>query len=164
MKSEPTLCPEDFAPTPGTINVLRAWFAIERQVKIGKNIYPAQMWIMGDRHIDREFIADRYQVIKFTSFWGDELRSGKYQRAKLNWQSAYQYEIKKEWPMACMDYERNHGKRSDSGSNGFKKVNEAYGQLMSGKPAERRYRIPTDEESRENFKRLEEEILNEEIN
>ena len=158
MKSKPTLCPDDFAPTLGTINVLRAWFAVERAVKIGRISHPAQMWLMGDRHIDDVFICDRYQIARFTGFWGDDLQSGKYQRKKSNWQTAYQNDIKKAWPMACMDYERNHGKRKDSGSNGFKPMNEAYGQPTSKKPPERRYRIPTDEESIGKFKQLEERM------
>ena len=137
-----TFCPEDFAPNLGTINVLKAWFAIERAVKIGRISHPAQMWLMGDRHIDDAFICDRYQIARFTGFWSDDLQSGRYQRKKSNWQTAYQNDIKKAWPMACMDYERNHGKRSDSGSNGFKPFGEAMKPVIKNKPVQLKYKIP----------------------
>ena len=58
-------------------------------------------------------------------------------------------------------YENYRHRRTDSGS-GFKPMNEAYGQLMPEKPItkpERRYRIPTDEESIGKFKQLEAEML-----
>ena len=59
-------------------------------------------------------------------------------------------------------YEGSRHKRPDNGSQGFKPMNEAYGQLISEKPIakpERRYRIPTDEECLDKFKRLEQEML-----
>jgi len=137
-----TLINQDFAPTEGSIACLKAWFSSPRALKLGKNVYPAQIWLMGDRHIDEEFISDKYEIIRFISFWSDAEQSGKYERKKSNWQTAFMNDIKKAWPLACMDYEKSHGKRSDSGSNGFK----GFGDLTEQdkpKPVQRlKYKIP----------------------
>ena len=156
-----SLVPQDFQPTDGTIAVLKAWFAVARPVKIGKISYPSQMWIMGDRHIDDEFIKDRYQIAKFISFWSDESQSAKYDRNKSNWQAAYMYEIKREWPKACKDYEKGHGKRSDSGSQGLTPFTDAMTKLMQTEAPkqQRRYRIKSDAEYLEEFKQLEQKFL-----
>ena len=159
-----TVSPE-FQPTPETIKSLLVWGEGVQRLKLYGKWFEPQHWLQGERRLDEKYITAKYNITKFVCFWSDEEQSGNYDRKKSNWQRAYQTEIKKSWGIACLEYDKaNRHRRPDNGSGGFKSISEAYAPDKPVPEPVRRYRIPTDEESRENFKRLEEEILNEEIN
>lgn len=138
-----TLCPEDFYPDEGKINLLNKWGMVNSP--------------KGDQ-LCGEWFTTRVDIIaEFIDYW--TRRKGKGTK-RPDWQATYCNYIKNiAWPNELRDYEKNRHKRSDAGSGGFVATNEAYGQLMSDKPLKPKYRVPTAEDSLAEFKRKEREIL-----
>ena len=138
-----TTIPLDFHPTPETITALVAWGAIDKRP-------------VGDKLIDAEFITRKDIIAEFVCFWSSERGQN---NKKVNWQSTFRNYIKRiAWPNAIRDFEYNRHRRPDNGSGGFKSISEAYAPDKPVPEPVRRYRIPTDEESIGNFKRLEERM------
>jgi len=136
-----TLCPEDFHPSEGTIKALIAW---------GKeNQNP-----LGDRLIDEAFITKESLIIEFREYW---LREAPVKdRKKSNWQTTYRNKVKSQWKYELNQYEYNRHKRPDSGSNGFKPFEAMTDQKKPIAPVKPKYRLKTDKERMDDFKKLEE--------
>lgn len=138
-----TTVPLDFQPDQGCIDCLSAWGMVNTP--------------KGDQLCGEWFITRKDIIADFIDYW---LRRRKGDKTKIDWQRTYMNAIKKiYWPNELRDFEYNRHRRPDTGSRGFKHA--AYTpEYQSGEGVvERKYRIPTDEESIGNFKRLEEEML-----
>lgn len=97
-----------------------------------------------------------YEMDMFMSYFLDpELPDSK--AKKSSWDMTCQRWMRSAWTgKAGRDWEYNRHKRDNYSSNGFKSISEAY---APDKPIPvRKYRVPTEEDSRAMFKQLEERM------
>ena len=121
-----TTCPPDFYPEKGCIDCLSAWGMVN----------PPK----GDQLCGEWFITRKDIIADFIYYWTWGKGKGK---TKKDWQRTYINSIKNiAWPNELRAFENNRHTRTDRGSTGFKRVNEAYGQLIDTKPIARKYKPP----------------------
>lgn len=138
-----TTCPPDFYPEKGCIDCLSAWGMVN----------PPK----GDQLCGEWFITRKDVIADFIYYWTWGKGKGK---AKKDWQRTYINSIKNiAWPNELRAFENNRHKRPDNGSGGFKRATYIPEYHSGESVVERRYRIPTDEESIGKFKQLEAEML-----
>jgi hypothetical protein len=122
-----TLCPEDFEPDQGKIDLLNAW---------GKTHPPK-----GDQKCGEWFTTRIDIIAEFKDYWTYRAKDKK----KIDWQGTYSNYIKRiAWPNELRDYENNRHKRPNYDSSP-KTFTEVYGQLISGEPIKkppRRHKPP----------------------
>ncbi len=121
-----SLIPDNFAPDEGKLKLLDAWGSVNAP--------------KGDQLMSNWFTTRADVIAEFIDYWSNRARDNK----KKDWQLTYCNYIKRiAWPNELRTFEQSRHYRTDSGSTGFKRVNEAYDQLMAEKPVKQRiHKLP----------------------